>query len=81
MCVYVFVCVYMCLCVYVCICVCVYVCVYVCVCMYVGQIVLFITALVLQLNKSSPTVLLSGVLNYLGIFRRNFCVTPVVVAE
>jgi hypothetical protein len=47
--------------------------------MYVGQIVLFITALVLQLNKSSPTVLLSGVLNYLGIFRRNFCVTPVVV--
>jgi len=42
--------------------------------------VLFITALVLELNKTAPTVPLSGMLNYLEIFRGNFGVTPVVDA-
>ena len=57
----------------VCVCVCVF-------CMYVGPTVLFITALVLELNKTAPTVPLSGMLNYLEIFRGNFGVTPVVDA-
>ena len=75
-------CVCVCVCMFVCMYVCVYVCacVYVCmcICMYVGPIVLFITALLL-VDKTTPTVLLSGVLNYLEIFRGNFGSAPVLV--
>ena len=67
-----------CVCVW---CVCVWcVCVCVCVCVSVGPMVPFITALVLELNKTPPTDLLCGALNYLEIFRGKFGVTPVVVA-
>jgi hypothetical protein len=47
--------------------------------MYVGPIVLFIAALVL-VNKTTTTVLLSDMLNYLQIYRGNFGAAPVGVA-